>query len=144
MSFRWPRTALLALLFAGTINAQTAPIISSLSPPSVSAGSGAFFLLVGGGNFQTGAVVFWNGAALQTFLQSSTLLSASVTANLISTPGVATITVLNPGNLQSNSVSFQITGIPLSITNSSLPSGRTGPITILRPCRPFKVWARTG
>lgn len=126
MSFRGPRAALLALLFTGTITAQTAPSISSLNPSSVPAGSGAFFLLVGGANFQTGAVVFWNGAALQTFLQSSALLSASVTPNLISTPGVATITVLNPGNLQSNSLSFQIAGVPLSISNSSLPSGAVG------------------
>src|SRR5690349_9150181 len=89
MSFCGSRAALLALLFAGTIPAQTAPSISSLSPSSISAGSSAFFLLVGGSNFQNGAIVFWNGAALQTFLQSSGLLSASVTANLISTPGVA-------------------------------------------------------
>src|SRR5207302_2239788 len=49
-----------------TVPASQAPTLSSMSPTSVAAGSGAFTLTVNGTNFVAGATVQWNGAARAT------------------------------------------------------------------------------
>jgi hypothetical protein len=105
--------------------AQT-PSVTGLSPSSISAGSGAFTLTVFGSNFQTGAAVSWNATNLQTTIQSSAQLSAVVTPGLLTTPGFATITVVNPGGSRSNGVGFTITASAITITTASLPSGNVG------------------
>lgn len=80
-----------------------APVVASVSPTSVPAGSSAFTLSVTGSNFQSQAVVNWNTTALATTYNSSTSLSAAVPATLAGSGIVAHITVSNPDGQASTS-----------------------------------------
>jgi Tol biopolymer transport system component len=100
------------------------PFIASLSPTSVSPGSGTFVLTVNGSGYVApvvvngvtqiaGSTVAWNGAPLTTTFVGSTQLTASVPGSNISSPGFASISVYNttPGDTQlySPSVDFNYT-----------------------------------
>lgn len=95
------------------------PTISSLSPSSAVAGGPSFTLTVNGANFAAGSVVLWNGSALDTPPGSSTRLTATVSASLIATAGVATVQV-SAGGVSSNSLSFTITRPRLDVFPSQL------------------------
>src|SRR5580658_1005771 len=88
------------------------PVITSLSPSSATALGPAFTLTVYGTGFVSGATVDWNGAALATTYVSATQLTGAVGANLIASPGSASITVVDPGNVVSNSFPFTINPPP--------------------------------
>jgi hypothetical protein len=90
------------------------PQITSLSPDQAVAGSAGFTLTVNGNGFIDGtgsdrSVVHWNGSPLTTTFVSSTQLTATIPASNIATAGTANVTVVNPGNLTSNTVTFTIT-----------------------------------
>lgn len=94
------------------------PTITSISPSSVSAGSSGFLLHVAGTGFVDPTLVgsplppstvIWNNTRLKTFFVSSTELTAEVTAELISRPGSAVVTVFNLGDYVSNAVTLRIT-----------------------------------
>jgi hypothetical protein len=73
------------------------PTITSLSPSSATAGSGAFTLTINGTNFVTGAVVTWSGQAnLTPATLTSTVITVSVPAAYIATSGTPSLTVVNP------------------------------------------------
>jgi hypothetical protein len=91
-----------------------APQITSLSPDQAVAGGAEFTLTVNGNGFIDGtgsdrSVVHWNGSPLTTTFVSSTQLTATIPASNIATAGTANVTVVNPGNLTSNTVTFTIT-----------------------------------
>ncbi len=71
--------------------------ITSLSPSTASAGSGAFTLTVNGTNFSAGARAQWNGAPLPTTFASAIQVLAAVPANLVASTGTAIITVVTVG-----------------------------------------------
>jgi hypothetical protein len=99
----------------------TVPVISSLSQSSATAGSGNITLTVNGSNFGSGAVVEWNGVtALPVLFSSSTQLTVIVGANLLSSAGTASITVVSQG-LTSGPVSFTVT--PQTASCATYPSG---------------------
>ena len=128
MIFRRLDGAMLAVvLWAAASPAQTSlPSVSSLNPPSIQAGGGGFNLTVNGANFQNGAYVLWNGYALQASFQNSSQLVAGIPASFIATAGTATVWVINPGGVQSNSATFTIAAPPIGIQTSSLPNGMAG------------------
>jgi uncharacterized protein (TIGR03437 family) len=97
-----------------TINAggPTPPSISGLSPSSATAGGSAFTLTVNGSGFLSGAAVEWNGSALVTGYSNANQLTAAVSASLIAVPGSASVTVVNPGGLASNTATFTIAPLP--------------------------------
>ena len=86
----------------GTSAAQTltidnpVPVAMSLSPSSIAAGSAGFTLTVTGFNFNEGAVIQWNGAALATAFVSDTELQAAIPSTAIAAKGSASVTVANP------------------------------------------------
>lgn len=103
---------------AGTRSAQTAyfdnvkvtvatPSITSISPTSRVANTGAFTLTVNGTNFTSGSTVRWNGTNRTTTFVSATQLTASIPATDITTSGTAAITVAT-GAAVSNSQTFTI------------------------------------
>jgi hypothetical protein len=104
------------------------PSLTSISPSSKVAGSGAFTLTVNGSNFVSGtSTVKWNGTARTTTYVSPTQLTAAILASDISTTGSASITVVN-GTAISNSLSFLIDApnVPaLSLSTNSIPSFST-------------------
>ncbi len=90
------------------------PAITQLSPSSVMAGNTGFTLTITGRNFVNAAKVRWNGVEKTTNFVSATELKAAISAADIVTPGVASITVLNPapGGGASNA-------LPLTINQST-------------------------
>lgn len=93
---------------ANARRAVTVPVILSMSPTMVAAGSDTFTLTVNGVNFETGAVVRWNGNARATTFISTTQLTATILASDVTGDGTASVTVLNPvlGGV-SNALSFR-------------------------------------
>jgi hypothetical protein len=90
-----------------------APSITAISPTSVSVGGSAFTLTVNGANFDSSAVVKWNGAALATALVGAAQLTAAVPANLIASTGTASITVTTSvGTTSAASLAIQQAGVP--------------------------------
>jgi hypothetical protein len=119
---------------ASTTAAQTAfldnvtvsvavPSITSVTPSSKIAGTGAFTLTVNGADFVSGiSTVKWNGSNRTTTFVSSTQLTAAILATDITSSGTAAITVAN-GLGVSNSDPFviDVAGIPtLNVSSSSL------------------------
>lgn len=86
------------------------PVLMSLLPASVKAGSSSFTLTVNGFNYVGGATVQCNGTALPTTYVSETQLQAIVPASDVATTGSASITVANPAPSLSgsNAVTFTI------------------------------------
>ena len=89
--------------------AQAVPLLNQpLSPTSAVPGGNAFTLTVTGTGFASNAVVNWNGSARTTTFVSSSELTAAILKTDITKPGIATVTVNNPGGGTSNSVFFSI------------------------------------
>ena len=96
--------------------APAAATITSLSPASVVAGSGAFTLTVNGSGFVAASVLSFNAASLQTVFVSTTQLTASVPAAAVASAGSVSAAVLNPGSLVSNAAAFSTTAAPVAAT----------------------------
>jgi hypothetical protein len=101
-----------------------APQITSLSPDQAVAGGAEFTLIVNGSGFIGGtgsdrSVVHWNGSPRATTFVSSTQLTATIPTSDIATAGTANVTVVNPGNLTSNTAPFTITNPAPTITTIS-------------------------
>src|SRR5689334_10865024 len=74
----------------------TMPVISQLSPASVTAGSAAFQLEVDGTGFAGNAVINFNGVAQMTTVVSATKLEATIPASAIMSSATVPVTVTNP------------------------------------------------
>ena len=91
-----------------SVTGTAAPVLSSLSPSSVTAGSGAFTLSVNGSNFVSGATVLWNGTSRTTSFISAGQLQASIAASDVASAGTAQVTAQNPDLTTSNALAFAI------------------------------------
>ncbi|HLG15431.1 MAG TPA: RHS repeat-associated core domain-containing protein [Blastocatellia bacterium] len=106
------------------------PSISSISPPSVTAGGSAFTLTVNGSGFISSSVVRANGSNRTTSIVSATQVTAQILATDIAAAGSVSITVFNPtpGGGTSNTATLTVTSsnpVP-AITNISPPSVAAG------------------
>jgi Bacterial pre-peptidase C-terminal domain len=72
------------------------PSVSSLSPNTIVATSGAFTLTVNGTGFVSASVVQWNGSHRPTTFVNATQLSAAISGADVAAAGTATVTVVNP------------------------------------------------
>jgi hypothetical protein len=91
------------------------PVLASISPTTIPAGSPAFTLTATGSNFVTGSVIEWNGTALTTTFVGSTQLTAQVPASdVVSSAAGATVsvTVVNPSPNGGASSAAQFTIAP--------------------------------
>jgi subtilisin family serine protease len=107
----------------GRVNAARAvtgppPAVTSLSPSSRPAGSGAFTLTVGGSNFTSGAAVLWNGSPRGTTFVSSTQITAGIPASDLADAGSANLAVTNPDGTT--------TALPLTFTITTSPPRPAG------------------
>ena len=80
------------------------PAITSLSPGYTTPGASDFTLTVYGTNFDSNAVVDWNGSALTTSFVSATELQATVPAADVASGGVNSVNVVNPPEAGGTSV----------------------------------------
>jgi len=92
----------------------TPPVLSSLTPSSVVAGSPAFALTVKGQGYVPLSVVLWNGSPRETTYLSSIELRASILASDVASAGIRSVEVANPASSggQSNAVGFDVTTAP--------------------------------
>lgn len=100
------------------------PFITSLSPPSIPAGSNGFTLTVNGGNFLPSEGVDFGFTGNENFagsfnptqqFVSSTQFTIQIPASAIAYPGIAEVTVSFGGDaiaITSNEVAFTITAVP--------------------------------
>jgi membrane-bound inhibitor of C-type lysozyme len=115
-------SATLPLIFS--INVPPAPVISGLNPPSAVAGGPAFQLTVTGTGFVGGSTVMWNGSPLATGFMSATQITALIDASLIANPGVANVTVQNPGAPLSAASKLNVNGPTItSLTPATANAG---------------------
>jgi hypothetical protein len=76
----------------------TMPAIAQLTPPSTAAGSSDFTLTVQGTNFNSNAVVNFNGKPMATTFDSGVEVKAAIPASAVATANSAVpVTVTNPG-----------------------------------------------
>jgi IPT/TIG domain len=76
----------------------TTPAIAQLTPPSTAAGSSDFTLTVQGTNFNSNAVVNFNGKPMTTTFDSGVEVKAAIPASAVATANSAVpVTVTNPG-----------------------------------------------
>lgn len=98
------------------------PVITSLTPTFVHAGSGAMLLQVDGGSFSGTSTVRLNGANRPTFYYSSTTLLAALSASDVATATLHNVTVNNPapGGGTTAPLTFTVNGIPSAVNSTSL------------------------
>ena len=75
---------------------QPIPVLVSVSPVSVLAGSGAVPLTLAGSDFSATASVTANGTALSLTAQTSTSIAATLPASLVAQGGTISLVVTNP------------------------------------------------
>ena len=115
--------ALAAVKATGATPTSPPPIITTISPTSVLAGSGAFTLFVSGSNFVSGSVIDFNGAPQPTTFVSATSLTAAISASSVATAGSFSVTVTNPAPNGGTSTSSTFTvNNPLPVLNSISPT----------------------
>ena len=78
----------------GTCNLR--PVVTSISPTTVSAPGETFVLVVQGDNFVPGSEVSWDGLFLPTKFVSSHELTAQVPASDLTSPEAVMVLVFNP------------------------------------------------
>ena len=108
-----------------------APVISSLTPASASAGAPAFVLTVSGTGFVTNSSVQWGGTPLSTTFVSATQLTASVPSTLLLAPASVNITVVNPGPVTSAPAVFTVGAAPTITSITPLTTTAGAPIFTL-------------
>lgn len=122
--------ALSLLLVSTVLMAASNPvplIYQPLIPTSVAPGHPAFTLTVNGTGFVSGAVIKADGVALKTTFVSSTTLEAEVPAKAVAHPGTGSITVANPGSIDSNVIYFTVrnpsTTVTLKVDSAVIENG---------------------
>jgi hypothetical protein len=107
------------------------PVITSVSPSSIIAGSPDTVISIGGAGFLPTSVVQWNGVPLVTFYSTGNFgvfLGATVPAADLASPGTASVTVSTPTATPplSNASPVTIINPPAPTLTSIYPSG--GPL----------------
>jgi hypothetical protein len=93
---------------------NSGPILTSLSPASIQAGSAGLNLVVTGSGFVQGATLQWAGKDRRTTLLSATQVAAEVLPMDVASPGSYSVVVRNPepSSGPSNALQFVVTSLP--------------------------------
>ncbi len=107
------------------------PVLSSLSPSSKAAGSGAFTLTVNGSHFAPNSLVRWRGLPQPTTFVSSTKLTVAIPASYITTAGAVKVRVITPLMGASGTLTFTVQDLTLTVgTLTRGGAGITAPVTL--------------
>lgn len=107
------------LVFCISLFAQSNPvplIYQPLTPASVAPGHANFILTVRGTGFVPGAVIKANGVERETHFVNSNTLKTDVLAKGVANPETVSITVANPGSIDSNVVYFSVRNSSSTVT----------------------------
>jgi hypothetical protein len=102
-----------------TVSAPVQPMLTSLSPSTVTAGGAAFTLTVNGTGFISGATVAWAGSARTTTFVSSTQLTAAISASDLANPGTVSVDVAQGSVRSTNQLAFTVAAVVPTITSLS-------------------------
>jgi hypothetical protein len=108
-----------------TVNSSNpVPVVSSLSPSSLTAGASAQTLTINGSNFVSGSTVTYNGVGHAATFASAGQTTIQLTAGDLATAGSYPVVVTNPGpgGGASNSVNFTVNAAAPSVS-VTIPSG---------------------
>ncbi len=107
--------------FAISASSNPMPLLGSLSPSSIDAGSSGFILTVSGANFIPTSTIQWNGSALPTTYLSGTQLEAQIPGADIAASGFAEVAVVNPapGGGASSPRLFSIATVPMIVSQGA-------------------------
>jgi hypothetical protein len=94
----------------GGFKGVVTPTLTSISPPTVAAGSAGFTLTATGTNFTSGSLILWDGVAQPTKVVSNTQLTTTVSAAQIANAGVVSIRVMKSDTTTSAAMNLTITG----------------------------------
>jgi hypothetical protein len=97
--------------------------LTSVAPTGFAQGSASTTLTLTGTNFIKGSIVYWNGTVLASTTKSSTSITATVPAALLTAPTTASIKVLNP-NLEYSAVKT------VTVSNSAPSIASVAPSTV--------------
>ncbi len=99
------------------------PMILSVAPNSMTAGTAAFTLTVTGSNYVASSLIKWNGLALPTTYVSATQLTAQIPASALLSTGVINVSVFTgtPGGGSSGTMPFTVSG-PVGSTPVTVPN----------------------
>lgn len=116
----------LGVMYIAPATAQfTPPVVTSISPASVTAGAPSFTLTVNGSGFLTSSTVQVNGSNRPTVFKSALQLTATVFASDIPTPTTLSVTVFNAvvggGGGISNTVPLTVSTAPAPVLTSVFP-----------------------
>jgi hypothetical protein len=111
-----------------TVGGATGPLISSLNPSRVTAGSPDFTLIVNGSNFQDGAAVTVDSAPRGTTFISQSQLNVSVLASDVAVARLVPIAVVNPAGVTSPPVNLNVVLLVPTITSISPTSVTSGDV----------------
>lgn len=96
-----------------TVNAMSAPSITSLSPSSTTSGSPLIVVTVAGSGFVNGSKARRDGFERVTAFLSATALRVQFPASDLAQPGTTQISIINPDGQISGTLAFTITPIAL-------------------------------
>jgi hypothetical protein len=88
------------------------PVLSSLTPAAVEAGSPGVTIVLAGTGFEAGALILWDGAARAAQRISATELRVTAGANDLATARTVQIAVRNPSGVDSDPLPFRVTPAP--------------------------------
>lgn len=113
----------LAIALSASFAQSPVPFVNQpVIPSAVAPGGPGFTLTVNGTGFVPGAIINWNGAALNTNFVSSSQLAAAVSAANTTSAGTASVTVVNPGaSVASNVVFFSVVAPSAGVIYSNAP-----------------------
>jgi hypothetical protein len=119
------------------------PVLTTISPSTVTTGSSDFTLTVNGSSFDLNAVVQVNGSARQTRFVNLLQLTATILASDLAGSQPLNITVFNPApsNAASASLPLTLTITPISLISNLTPSRviQCDPALSITPCPSFKL-----
>ena len=101
---------------------NTKPVITSISPDTVSAGIDDFTLTINGTDFVPSAQVLFVNTALQITFFSTTQIKAIVPSSLIRNAGTFAITVQNPGGVRSDAGTNLTVTSPVYLIQNMAPT----------------------
>lgn len=104
----------------------TAAMLTSLSSTSVVVGGNGFTLTVSGSNFAPSATVLWNGQSVPTTVVSNQQVTATISASLITSTGIASVTANHAKSIGSNTLQFIINNPAPLITSISPDNAMAG------------------